>query len=134
MIFIASASFAQSTSPRFGTLKNQDNTGRVLTYKLISVTDAAGADTTIIKANAFTTLVKVASVDSVMFGQPVVTSCAYGDKLEIIATATTGTPKLKFTGDKWKSAGTATMSTGLRAVINFVFDGSKWVEYSRVVQ
>jgi len=41
---------AQSTSPRFGTLKNQDNTGRVLTYALVNYTDQVFLYTTLTSA------------------------------------------------------------------------------------
>lgn len=124
---------AQSTSPRFGTLKNQDNTGRVLTYKLVSVTDAAGADSVTIAPNAWETIYKVAALDSITFKSPTVTNCYYGDIVTLIVTGTSG-DLVKFTGSNWISQGTATLSSGLKAIIRFRFDGAKWVEESRVVQ
>jgi len=131
---LAFATFAQSTSPRFGTLKNQDNTGRVLNYKLVTVTDVAGADSVICKPNAWTTIYKVTLLDSLTLKQPTVTYSYLGDNIEIIASCTSGTPKLKFYGTNWLSAGTATLSSNKRAVIKFVFDGAKWVETGRYVQ
>ena len=131
---ISLAMFAQSTSPRFGTLKNQDNTGRILNYKLVTVTDATGADSLSIVPNAYTTIYKVTLKDSLTFKAPVVTYCNLGDKIEIICTATTGTPFLKFYGTNWLTAGKATLSTNLRGVINLVFDGAKWVEVGRYIQ
>lgn len=128
------AVIAQSTSPRFGTAKNQDNTGRVLTYTYVSVTDAAGADSVTATPAAFETIYRVSLTDSLTMSQPVVTKSYAGDNITIIASAASGTPKLKFYGSYWQTAGTATLSTGLRAVIKLVFDGSKWVEASRVVQ
>ena len=127
------AANAQSTSPRFGTTKSQDNTGRVLNYKLVSVTDAAGADSVVSKASAWETVYKVATTDSITFKQPVVTDCYYGDQITIMAAGASGT-KVKFTGSNWVSAGTATLSSGLNAIITFRFNGTKWVEQSRVVQ
>jgi len=59
--------------------------------------------------------------------------CFLGDELTLLITGTSG-DKVKFTGSNWVSAGTATLSSGLKAVIKFVFDGAKWVEASRVVQ
>lgn len=34
---------AQITAPRFGTTKSQDNTGRVLTYAVVTTTDVTAA-------------------------------------------------------------------------------------------
>lgn len=125
---------AQSTVPRFGITANNDNTGRVLNYKYVTVTDVAGADSAVSRANAWETIYRVTLLDSFTMKQPVVTNCRAGDNITIIASAASGTPKLKFTGSLWKTAGTATLSTGLRAVIRLIFDGAAWVEASRVVQ
>lgn len=136
-LFIALVAFtavnAQSTSPRFGTTKNSDNTGRVLTYKLVSVTDAAGADSVTIAPNAWETIYKVAALDSITFKSPVVTNSYYGDQVTLQITGTSG-DLIKFTGSNWVSTGTATLSSGLNAIITFRFNGTKWVEQSRVVQ
>ena len=125
---------AQSTSPRFGTLKNQDNTGRILTYGYVGVTDAAGNDSYVVKPNAYETIYKVTLIDSLTFTQPTVTKCSLGDKMTIILNAASGTPKLKFSGDVWINAGTAKLSTKVRGVLVMIFDGAKWVEVSRVIQ
>lgn len=124
---------AQSTSPRFGTLKNQDNTGRVLTYKLVAVADATGADSVTIAPNAFETIYRVTALDSLTFKSPVVRNSYLGDVVTIMVTGTSG-DLIKFTGSNWVSAGTATLSSGLNAIIRFRFNGAKWVEQSRVVQ
>jgi len=134
LIAFVATSFAQSTSPRFGTGNNQDNTGRALTYKYVSVTDAAGADSVIAKPSAFQTIYRVTLTDSLTFKQPVVTTSYAGDNMIIICSAATGTPKLKFTGSNWLTAGSATLSTNLRSVIRLVFDGAKWVETGRYTQ
>lgn len=131
-IFTISAVNAQSTSPRFGTAKNTDNTGRVLTFKLVSVTDAAGADSVTIAPNAWETIYKVAALDSLTFKSPTVTNSYYGDQITLQITGTSG-DLIKFTGTNWVSAGTATLSSGLNAIITFRFNGTKWVEQSRVV-
>lgn len=123
---------AQSTSPRFGTTKNSDNTGRVLTYKVATVTDAAGADSVVIAPNAFETIYKVAALDSLTFKSPTVVNSYYGDQVTLQVIGTSGN-KIKFTGTNWVSAGTATLSSGLNAIITFRFNGAKWVEQSRVV-
>jgi len=124
---------AQSTSPRFGTLKNQDNTGRGLTYKLVSVTDGTGADSVIAFPGAYKTYYKVTLIDSLAFKQPVVTTSYLGDNIVIVATGASGT-KVKFTGSNWITTGTATLSSGGRAIIDLIFDGARWVESNRTVQ
>jgi len=131
---ITLAGYSQSTSPRFGTASNADNTGRVLTYKYVSITDATGADSVIATPNAWETIYRVVLKDSLTFKQPVITTSYAGDNITIIASAASGTPFLKFSGSNWVTAGTATLSTGLRAVIRLRFDGAKWVEAGRVVQ
>lgn len=130
---LALTSFAQSTTPRFGITPNQDNTGRALNYKYFTLTDATGADSVIVTPNAWQTHYRIALTDSLTLKQPVITKTYAGDNIRIIASGTPGT-KVKFYGSNWKSTGTATLSTGGRAVIDFVFDGSVWVESNRVVQ
>ncbi len=134
LVAFAGVAFAQSTSPRFGTTPNKDNTGRTLVYKVQSKTDAAGADTiTITSEKAFHTIVKVALLDSLTLGSPVVTNAALGDQMVLLVRGTSGN-KLKFTGANWLSAGVATLSSGAVAVIEFVFNGAKWQEKTRTVQ
>jgi len=135
LLFVVLLASAQSVTPRFGSgLKNQDNTGRVITYNVATSTDAVGADSLSIKTNASETIYKIAMTDSLYLKTPVVTSANYCDKLTLILTSTTGTPKLKIaTGGSWVSSGTATLSTGLKGIITFVFDGTKWVESGRSI-
>lgn len=125
---------AQSTSPRFGTTAGADNTGRVLTYKYQTVTDASGADSTTLNPNAWETIVRVALTDSVYFKSPVVTRSYAGDRLVIVASSASSGKKVKFAGTNFVTTGTATTSTSNRAVITLIFDGAKWVESGRVVQ
>lgn len=139
-LFAATETEAQSTSPRFGTLKNQDNTGRVLTYGYKTLTDAAGTDSVSVTLNRFTNYFRVALVDSVMIKSPSVVNSYAGDVAVFIASGASGT-KLKFAGTNWVSAATGSFATTTfvlsangRAIITYVFDGAKWVEKSRTVQ
>jgi len=134
LLSLSIAMFAQSTSPKFGTLKNQDNTGRILNYKLVALTDATGNDSIAVKPNAYTTIYNITLKDSLTLKQPVVTNCNLGDKIEILLSAPSGTPFLKLYGTNWKATYKATLSTGLRGVIELVFDGAKWVEEGRNIQ
>lgn len=132
-VLLATTVSAQSTTPRFGTTPNQDNTGRVLTYKFVGKTDVAGADTLKTIPSAWHTIYRVALLDSLAIQPTSLTKCYVGDQITVIASGTSG-DFIKFIGSNWISAGNATLSTGLRAVVRFVFDGAKWVEVSRVVQ
>jgi hypothetical protein len=133
-LLVSTAIFAQSTTPKFGTTPGTDNTFRKLNNGYTLFTDVAGNDAATIAPKYFNNVYKVVLLDSFTFSNPTVTSSSVCDNITIICTAASGTPKLKFTGSNWITAGTATLSTGLRAVITFVFDGAKWVERSRVVQ
>lgn len=131
--FLTVAMLAQSTSPRFGTTPNKDNSFRMMNNTLATVTDAAGADSVTLITKAFNAVVKVALVDSLTFKSPTVSGAYLADNLTLIISGTSG-KFLKFTGSNWASAGTVTLSSGAVAVIRFVFNGTKWVEASRVVQ
>jgi len=124
---------AQSTTPRFGLTPNSDQSSRVLNNNMVTVTDTTGADSTVLSIHAYNSLVKVALLDSFTLKSPTVSGCYFGDKLTLVCTGTSG-DKLKFTGSNWVSTGTATLSSGLKAIISFIFDGAKWVESARVVQ
>lgn len=124
---------AQSTSPRFGTAKNDDNTGRVLTYRYVTLTDATGADSVSLYPSAYSNTYRVALTDSLFIKGPTVTASYASDHITFVASGSSGS-KLKFDTANFISAGAATLSTSGRAVINFIFDGVKWVEYSRVLQ
>ena len=137
VIFLLSISlvmFAQSTSPRFGTLKNQDNTGRILNYKLVTITDATGNDSISISPNAYTTIYNITLKDSLCLKQPNVKNSYLGDNIKIILSAASGTPFLKINGTKFKAVYKATLSTNLRGVIELVFDGVNWIETGRWIQ
>ena len=133
LVCLTTISNAQSTVPRFDTTRAGDNTGRVLTYRWYTMTDATGADSLSITPRAWLTTLPIALVDSFTLKQPSIVSSYAGDNIKIIATGASGT-KIKFYGSYWKTIGTATLSTGGRAVIDLVFDGAYWVEANRTVQ
>ena len=134
-IFAACNVKAQTTTPRFGTTKNSDQTYRRMNLGYVSVTDAAGLDSFRVNTNSFRTIYKVALVDSLMFASPTITNAYFGDELTFVISGTSGN-KFKFSTvtTNFQGAGTATLSSGLNAILTFVFNGSKWVEKSRVVQ
>lgn len=126
-------SFSQSTTPRFGTGPNDDNTGRVLTYRYFDKVDAVGNDTLKIQPRAWSTTLRFVLTDSLGIDANNLTQSYAGDNISIIATGASGT-KVTFKGANWQTAGTATLSSGGTAVISLVFSGTKWVEVSRAVQ
>jgi len=130
---------AQSTFPRFGITKNDDNTGRVLTYNFNNTKDVIGADTVKLNPNAFQTLVapSTAITDSLTY-TATITKSAIGDHIIFSFINTAGANhKIKFAGANFQfSAGGSSiiLTTSKRGRITFMFDGTTWVEVSRMVQ
>lgn len=137
-VAMASVALAQNTVPRYGIATNQDNTGRVMTWKYLKPTDAAGADTVKLFPKAYTTVVQFTALDSLAFNVTNLAQSYVGDELEFIVTNIAGSGHLvKFVGSNWQmgSGGAAiTLTASKRANIFFVFDGTFWVENSRLVQ
>ncbi len=134
------ASFAQSITPRFGVGKNQDNTGRVLTYNFVNTAEVAGSDTIKLVPNAFETLVvpSNAIIDSISYSLKVLTTSQVGDVIIFNFLNSSGSGhKVKFVGTGWQfssSGSSITLTTVKRAAITFRFDGAAWLETGRVVQ
>lgn len=138
LIAVSFSVFAQSTSPRFGTTKGQDNTGRVLTYKVVTTNDAAGNDTISVNSNAFQTIVRPSSniTDSVNI-KATLTNCRMGDELYVIISKGSGAgairfPSTSFTNDA--SANRYTIAANKTAVFFFKFNGSRWHMVSKTIQ
>ena len=102
------AASAQSTSPRFGTAKNEDRTYRALYLTKTTLTDATGNDTSSIKPNAFTSYYALAAVDSTSIKIGSTATSYYGDMIRLIVTGTSG-KMIKFVGTNILTAGTATL-------------------------
>lgn len=131
-ILVGFAAQAQSITPRTGTGANNDNTYRALTFKFATVADAAGADTTKLSLNAYNTQVRVSLVDSSAVSFPSVANCYLGDVVKFTINGTTSGNKLKIVGNNFTAASTSVaVSTSLKAYLEFIFDGYKWVEVSR---
>ena len=129
------ATFAQSTSPRFGVGANQDNTGRVLTYFYTAISDQTGNDSINVNPHGWTAFYYLTMKDSFTFANPVITRSDFGDNFEIIANGASGT-KIKFVNYATANIianGTVTLSTKGKAIIKFQFDGYKWIETGRQI-
>lgn len=128
-----------ATQPRWGgSGANVDNTGRVLTYKYLTVTDATGADSVRLNPQSYQTIVKYTAVDSLAFVALAGNGrAAIGDQLTFLVTNSAGAGhKVKFVGAFWAvgSGGDITLTASKKATIKWVFDGFVWVEQSRTVQ
>lgn len=146
-ISFASAQSTSTTSPRFSTESRGDNTGRVLTYAVISTTDLAQAtlDTLTIRPTAYQTLVcmKVGTAmqnlsDSVCYKfSSANTNYRLGDQVTFMISKGTGAGKIKFGGSQYILS-TASAAVAIAAnktlIMRFVWNGSKWVEASRMIQ
>lgn len=144
--FAISAS-AQVTAPRFGITKYGDNTGRTLTYAVISTTDLAQAtlDTITIAPKSWETLVCMKTgtamtnlSDSVCYKfSSTTTSYALGDITTFMISKGTGAGKIKFGGSQYVLS-TASAAVALAAnkslIIRFRWNGQKWIEESRMIQ
>jgi hypothetical protein len=131
-ILVGFAASAQTTTPRTGTGANNDNTFRALTFKYVAIADAAGADTVKLSLNAYNTQIKVALVDSSAVTFPSVANCYLGDVVKFTVNGTTSGNKLKLVGNNFVATSSSlAVSTGLKAYLEFIFDGYKWVEVSR---
>jgi hypothetical protein len=132
-VTLTMASFAQSTTPRYGIAKNQDNTGNTITLGYKAITDATGADSVSIYPGFYQNNYRVTLVDSLCFKLGTLGGSYAGDNIKIIASGASGTI-VKFTGANFLTSGKATLSTNGRAVIDLVFDGAYWVEANRTIQ
>ncbi len=125
-------SFAQSTSPRFGTTPSKDNTGRVMTYKYVA---PAYASSYAVVANASETTVRIDSLTGAQTLTATLTNCYAADQLTIIFKADTLTAGRVVTfSTGFVSAGTLTVDKSQKAAIHFTFDGVAWIETSRAKQ
>jgi hypothetical protein len=121
---------AQSTTPRFG-VPPRDNTGRVLTYRYVAVTDAAGADSITLNPRAWENIYVFNLVDSIYLKTPGVTNSYCGDIIKIILEGTTSGNKIKLNSGWIYTSSSFAVSTKKKGVISFIFDGTNWVETGR---
>jgi hypothetical protein len=138
LVALSFSMFAQSTSPRFGTTKNTDNTGRVLTYKVITSNDAAGNDTISVNGNSWQTIVRPSSAitDSVNI-KATLTNCRMGDELYVIVSKGSGAGAVRFPSAQFindVASNRYTIGASKTAVFYFKFNGSKWHMVSKTIQ
>jgi hypothetical protein len=136
---------AQYGIPRFGTDGHHDNTDRVFNNMLVSKADAAGADTVFLNPVAASTYVTSTLTDSICYNLSTVATTYNYDELFFTFVNGTGTHKVKVTNKSLATpkpfvfavaAGDSvtSLTTGQRMYMSFMFDGSKWIETSKVVK
>lgn len=143
LILIALVAFsftaiAQSTSPRFGTATGRDNTGRVMTYKLVTTPDAAGNDTIALTPNAWETIIRPSAniTDSVNI-KAVLTNCKLGDYLTVFVTKGSGAGVIRFPTAYFITTASTfryVLTASKTAVFRFQFNGVKFIEVSKLVE
>lgn len=127
--FLTSAVNAQSTSPRSSTATVR-----------VSTNDAAGADTVKLNPKEWRTIVSPSSTvtDSITYTIRNTAQSTFGDQLIFMVTNSSGSGhKLKLSGSEFQVTGSdsaITLTSAKRATIAFIFDGSKWVQVSKIVQ
>jgi hypothetical protein len=140
MLGFLTSVFAQSTKPRFGIAKNDDNTGRVITYKFVNTAEVIGSDTVKLLPSAFLTIVAPSTTitDSISYSLKTLGTSYIGDRIEFSFINSAGSGhKIKFIGTGWQfgsSGASIALTTAKRANITFRFDGAQWVETGRLVQ
>lgn len=144
---LASCAVAQTTAPRFGTDKHMDNTGRVLTYAVITTTDVTSAtlDTITITPNAWSTIVcmqtgsvSINLADSVCYKfASSTTTYKLGDECLFMFSKGSGAGKIKFGGSRYILSTTSNavlLAASKSMVMRFRWNGSAWIEATRMVQ
>jgi len=138
LVAISLVTFAQSTTPRFGIAKNQDNTGRVLTYALATTNDAAGNDTISITPNAWETILRPSSnlTDSVNI-RAYLTKAKLGDYLTVIINKGSGAGGVRFMSTYFVndvSTNRYTIAASKTNIFKFQFNGVKWIMIGKTIQ
>lgn len=117
---------------------NQDNTFRQLTNRYYSPVDGTGADTISLFPQAFNTVIQYTATDSLAFQVTNLSKSYIGDQMTFLVLNSSGSGhQVKFVGSNWQvGSGGASISltSGKRATIFFIFDGTYWLEQARTVQ
>lgn len=122
-------------------VNGQSSTPRSTTKTVrVSTNDAAGADTIKLNPTEWRTVVSPSSTitDSITYQIRSTSRSSFGDQLIFTVTNSSGAGhKLKLTGTTFEVTGSDSviaLTSAKRATIAFIFDGSKWVQTSKIVQ
>lgn len=121
-----------ANAQRFGTGKNNDKTGRVMTYDYSAVSYAAVLHH---KPNASETFYKIGKLTGALTDSISIKNAKVCDKVVLMFECDTLTAGRVVTfGTNYVSAGTLTVDKNQKATISFVFDGVAFIETSRAKQ
>lgn len=131
LLAIGSAS-AQSTSPRFGTEPNDDNTGRTLTYYYFTPTDVGFKDTAKFTPHGFETFIQPTdSIKDTIVFYAYNTRSHVCDKMDFqFVGANAGSNKKIIFGTGFSQTITIPITSKQGYHITFIFDGNVWRETS----
>lgn len=119
---------AQATTPRFGTSRNSDNTGRVLTYGY----DAISYDDTVTVApNAFETIYKYTTLTGNCIIYATETKCRVGDKVFFLFNLASGGARTVTFGTGFTASATMVVDSAQAASVTFMYNGSNFIEVGR---
>ena len=137
LLAISVSVFAQSTTPRWGAGAGQDYTGRALNYVAYTKTDAAGNDTVFATPNAWTSIIRIATLtDSINF-KCLLTKSKLGDNLIVMTAKGSGSGAVRFPSAYFINDATAnryTIAANKTCIFKFICNGSKWVMVSKMIQ
>lgn len=126
----ALAASAQHTTARFSPPK--DNTGRSLSYKLLTPTYAA---VVYVQPSNYETIVLADTLTGTQTDSASVTGAWVGDRLTYIFQSDTASGGHVVTfGNHMVTSGTLTVDAEQKASIQFIFDGVAWVACGREKQ
>ena len=132
IMFLAMACFmatAQSTSPRFGTLKNQDNTSRLLTNGYLTPVYAATVN---IVPKWSSTTVKVGQLTGNLTLTSTVTACAVTDQLALILNSDATDRTVTFSTG-FVNGSTVLVPASTTICLYLDFNGTGWVHATKPV-
>lgn len=135
MMVVCFVAQAQKTTRFAADPTRGNNTGSALNYKIVQPTQVAGIDTTVLRPNAFRTLVVPVNPlnDSLCLNIKDTTQCRLGDELEVLVFATAATRKLKFTG-AWIGTSSFSCLAGKRVTVTGRYHRGNFVQTAYYTQ
>lgn len=119
---------AQATTPRFGTSKNSDNTGRVLTYGYSAI---SYDDTVTVAPNAYETIYKYTTLTGNCIIYATETKCRVGDKVYFLFNLASGGARTVTFGTGFTASATMVVDSAQAASVTFMYNGSNFIEIGR---
>lgn len=119
------------TAPKYGLLKSEDNTGRVITYDL--QTPAYATPLEITSKNYDTLIIPLLLTGVITLNATVTGGSSKGDVITFIFTSDATGRTVTFGTNFVVTAATLALTASKQGTIVFKSDGIKWIEISRTV-